>query len=244
MTEWSKNNKEASYKIAQFVLEEEPMSAPSIYIFDAYGTLFDVHAAVRRHADRLGPDSANFSELWRTKQLEYSWVRGLMGAYRDFWHLTEEALDFAFAKFPDIDRTVRSDLLAAYHQLEAYSEVGSVLEALKAQGHQLGILSNGSPAMLEAAVAGNGLSDFFDHVLSVEPIRTFKTKPETYDLVTTAFRCFPEAVSFQSSNRWDIAGATSYGFRAVWINRTGQPDEYGDLAPQASLKDLNGLTSL
>ena len=109
-----------------------------------------------------------------------------------------------------------------------------VLEGLKARGSQLAILSNGSPAMLEAAVTGNGLEDLFDHILSVEEIRTFKTKPETYDLVTTAFRCFPDAVSFQSSNRWDIAGATTYGFRTVWINRSNQPDEYGDLAPMPS----------
>lgn len=220
------------------------MSAHSIYVFDAYGTLFDVHAAVRRHASRLGPNAASFSEIWRTKQLEYSWVRGLIGAYRDFWLLTEEALDYAFTKFPEIDQSVRSDLLAAYHELEAYQEVRAVLEALKAEGHQLGILSNGSPAMLEAAVSGNGLTDLFDHILSVEPIRTFKTKRETYELVTTAFRCFPDVVSFQSSNRWDIAGATDFGFRSVWINRTGQPDEYTDLAPAAVLKDLSGLNLL
>lgn len=220
------------------------MPTPSIFVFDAYGTLFDVHAAVRKYADRLGPDAANFSEVWRTKQLEYSWVRGLIGAYRDFWLLTEEALDYAFSKFPHIDPTVRADLLSAYHKLEAYSEVRSVLKALKAQGHQLGILSNGSPVMLEAAVAGNGLSDLLDHVLSVDPIRTFKTKRETYELVTTAFRCFPDVVSFQSSNRWDIAGATDFGFRSVWINRTGQPDEYMDLAPAAQLGDLNGLLKL
>lgn len=217
------------------------MPAPSIFVFDAYGTLFDVHAAVRKHADKLGPKADSFSELWRTKQLEYSWVRGLIGVYRDFWTLTEEALDFAFSKFPDIAQDIRADLLSAYHELDAYGEVRPVLQSLKAQGHQLGILSNGSPAMLEAAVAGNGLSDLFDHVLSVEPIRTFKTKRETYDLVTAAFRCLPEAVSFQSSNRWDIAGAANYGFRTIWINRTGQPDEYADLAPQASLKDLHGL---
>ena len=218
--------------------------ASSIYVFDAYGTLFDVHSAVRRYADDLGPNAALLSEIWRAKQLEYSWVRALMGRYADFWQLTEQALDFAFEKVPDANRSKRADLLAAYHELEAYQEVRLVLESLKERGAQLAILSNGSTAMLDAAVKGNDLEDLLDHVLSVDKIGTFKTKSETYDLVTTAFRCFPDAVSFQSSNRWDIAGATAYGFRTVWINRTDQPEEYRDLAPAAQLRDLNGLLNL
>ncbi len=219
-------------------------SACSIYVFDAYGTLFDVHAAVRAHEASVGPDAAQFSDLWRAKQLEYSWVRSLMNQYQDFWSLTEQALDYAFAKFPHINQSCRGDLLSAYHKLAAYEEVRLVLEGLKARGHQLAILSNGSPSMLAAAVEGNGLDDLFDHVLSVDPIGTFKTKSETYDLVTTAFRCFADTVSFQSSNRWDIAGATAYGFRTVWINRTGLPDEYADQPPAAQLADLNGLLTL
>ncbi|MCT4654881.1 MAG: haloacid dehalogenase type II [Cohaesibacter sp.] len=216
----------------------------AVYVFDAYGTLFDVHAAVRKHADALGPNSALLSEIWRAKQLEYSWVRSLMGKYKDFWTLTEEALDFAFDKVPDADRSKREELLAAYHKLEAYPEVRVVLEQLKAQGKSLAILSNGSPAMLEAAVEGNGLSDLLDHVLSVDELHTYKTSEAVYDLVGTVFRAFPEAVSFQSSNRWDIAGASAYGFRTVWINRTAQPDEYRDLSPAAQLHDLNGLLML
>ena len=216
----------------------------SIFVFDAYGTLFDVHSAVRKHADALGPNAQALSDIWRSKQLEYSWVHALMEEYVDFWALTERALDFAFSKFPDIDRSKRADLLAAYEQLDAYPEVRSILEQLKARGASLAILSNGSPAMLSSAVERNGLSDLLDHVLSVDEIRTFKTKPATYDLVTTAFRCFPNAVSFQSSNRWDIAGATAYGFQTVWINRTSQPDEYRDFAPSAQLKDLSGLLNI
>ncbi|MCV6546096.1 MAG: haloacid dehalogenase type II [Cohaesibacter sp.] len=216
----------------------------SVYVFDAYGTLFDVHAAVRKHEQDLGPNAAFLSEIWRSKQLEYSWVRGLMGRYRDFWSLTEEALDYAFAKVPDADQSKRAELLDAYFSLEAYPEVRSVLEALKAQGKDLAILSNGSPDMLKAAVEGNGLQDLFDHVLSVDELRTYKTAKEVYELVGTVFRAFPETVSFQSSNRWDIAGATAYGFRTVWVNRTSQPDEYKDLAPSAQLKDLEGLLFL
>ncbi|WP_319533674.1 haloacid dehalogenase type II [uncultured Cohaesibacter sp.] len=213
----------------------------SVYVFDAYGTLFDVHSAVRQHADRIGDQASRLSEIWRAKQLEYSWTRSLMERYQDFWSLTEQALDFAFDKVPDVDRSVRAELLDAYQSLSAYAEVRQVLEGLKARGVQVAILSNGSPAMLESAVAGNDLGDLFDAVLSVDPIRTFKTSKQAYDLVTTTFRCFPETVSFQSSNRWDIAGASAYGFRCIWINRAGEPDEYRDLAPVGQLKDLKGL---
>ncbi|KXF78300.1 haloacid dehalogenase [Paramesorhizobium deserti] len=215
--------------------------AYSTYIFDAYGTLFDVHAAVRRHADRIGPDGQLLSELWRAKQLEYSWVRTLMGAYADFWTLTEQALDFALAKVPSADRTLREALLEAYWHLDCYPEVPGVLKALKARGARLAILSNGSQAMLEAAAKSAALDIVLDEIFSVETIRRFKTDPDVYDLVTTEWRLYPDAISFQSSNRWDIAGATKFGFRTVWINRSNQPDEYFDYAPSLILPDLKQL---
>jgi len=214
------------------------------YVFDAYGTLFDVHAAVRRHIEAVGPDATAFSDLWRAKQLEYSWTRALMGRYRDFWRLTEEALDFCFGKFPSADQSLKPMLLDAYMHLDAYPEVHRVLKQLKDQGMRLAILSNGSPKMLEAAVQSAGLETILDDIFSVDALKTFKSKPEVYDMVTTAYRIFPEAVSFQSSNRWDIAGAQAFGFRCVWINRMGQPEEYKDLKPAAVLKDLDGLIGL
>ncbi len=213
----------------------------SAYVFDAYGTLFDVHAAVRRNAERIGPDGPQLSELWRAKQLEYSWVRALMGAYVDFWQLTEQALDYAFDKFPSADRSLRADLLDAYWRLDCYPEVPSVLKALKDGGARLAILSNGSPAMLEAAVKSAALDQVLDDVISVDPLRTFKTSPQVYDSVATAWRVYPDRISFQSSNRWDIAGATRFGFRTVWINRSGQPDEYRDFSPARILPDLRAL---
>lgn len=216
----------------------------SVYVFDAYGTLFDVHAAVRKHSTAVGPDATQLSEIWRQKQLEYSWVRGLMDKYVDFWALTEQALDFAFAKTPSADRSTRDDLLSAYATLDAYPEVPAMLKALKDGGARTGILSNGAPSMLDSAVSSAGLGDLLDAVLSVDELRVFKTDQRTYDMVTTEFRVFPEAVSFQSSNRWDIAGATQFGFRTVWINRTNQPDEYTDLAPSAVLASLEGLTEI
>lgn len=213
----------------------------SAYVFDAYGTLFDVHAAVRRHAEKIGPDGQALSEIWRAKQLEYSWTRTLMGAYADFWRLTEQALDFALKKVPSADPALRGDLLDAYWHLDCYPEVPAVLKALKADGARLAILSNGSPAMLAAAVKSAALDQVLDDVFSVDAIRRFKTDPAVYDMVTTSWRIYPNAASFQSSNRWDVAGAAKFGFRTVWVNRGGQPDEYPDLAPDLILPSLEGL---
>ena len=197
--------------------------ACSVFAFDAYGTLFDVHAAVRRHAAALGPDAAQISALWRAKQLEYTWVRTIAARYRDFWALTEQSLDFALAAFPSADKTLRSTLLDAYRRLDCYPEVPELIRALKQQGKQLAILSNGTPDMLGSAVAAAGLDGCFDAILSVDAVGAYKTDPRVYELVTTRFRVYPEAVSFQSSNRWDIAGAAAYGLRTVWINRLGAP---------------------
>jgi 2-haloacid dehalogenase len=213
------------------------------YVFDAYGTLFDVHAAVRRHADKIGPDGQLLSETWRAKQLEYSWVRTLMGTYVDFWQLTEQALDFAFRKVPTADPSLKATLLDAYWRLDCYPEVPAVLKALKASGARLAILSNGSPEMLEAAVKSAALDQVLDDIYSVDLVRRFKTDPSVYDMVATGWRLYPAAVSFQSSNRWDIAGATKFGFRTVWINRSNQPEEYRDFPPSLILPSLETLVS-
>lgn len=216
----------------------------AVYVFDAYGTLFDVHAAVRKFSGPIGPDADRLSALWRTKQLEYSWNRALSGRYRDFWQLTEDALRYAFAKVPSAPRDLAGDLLDAYRRLDAYPEVIDVLAALKRGGASTAILSNGSPAMLEMAVDAARIGELLDDVLSVDALATYKPAPAVYELVTTRFRVFADAVSFQSSNRWDIAGASAFGFRTVWINRTGEPDEYADMPPLATLSSLVGLETI
>lgn len=213
----------------------------SAFVFDAYGTLFDVHSAVSRHSALVGPDAARVSEIWRNKQLEYSWTRTAMGRYRDFWSLTEEALDFALAIVPGANAKAKPQLMKAYETLDCYREVREVLQSLKERGHSLAILSNGSPAMLESAVKSARLAELLDDVFSVHQLKKFKTVPETYALVTERYGIAPEGISFQSSNRWDIAGAAAFGFRCNWINRAGQPDEYADLPPVAQLQDLRGL---
>jgi 2-haloacid dehalogenase len=218
-----------------------PESHRHVAIFDAYGTLFDVHAAVARHAGAVGPDAAALSETWRAKQLEYSWVLGLMGRHAPFWDLTEQALDHALARYPEVDRALRAPLLDAYRDLAAYPEVPGTLRALRAAGWRTAILSNGDAGMLERAVVSAGLGEHLDAVLSVEAARTFKTDPAAYRLATAHFAVAPEAVLFASSNRWDVAGAAAFRFRPVWVNRKGLPDEYPDFPPERVVRSLDAL---
>jgi 2-haloacid dehalogenase len=214
------------------------------YVFDAYGTLFDVHAAIARHRAVAGPDADRFSELWRSKQLEYTWTHTLASRYADFWTLTQRALDYCFERFPSVDRGLRGALLDAYLKLDAYPDARAVLRELKARGERTAILSNGAPAMLASAVEAAGLASELDAVLSVDRLRMFKPRPEVYALATAEFSCRPAEVAFVSSNRWDAMGATAFGFRAVWINRMRAPDEYADCPPAATVSDLSGLLSL
>jgi len=220
------------------------VTKPMLYVFDAYGTLFDVHSAVARCHALVGPQADRLSDIWRTKQLEYTWTRSLMGAYRDFAALTEEALDFAAARCGGISAEAREKLLSAYETLDAFPDVAPTLKALKARGAKLVILSNGTPAMLDSAVRSAGLADLLDTSISVAEVGVFKTDFRVYERVGALYGVAPGAVSFQSSNRWDIAGAVKFGFRSVWINRGKAPDEYRDMRPAATLDGLAGLLNL
>jgi 2-haloacid dehalogenase len=214
-----------------------------VYVFDAYGTLFNVHAAIGRHRDACGPDADRLSDLWRAKQLEYTWTLTLAGVYEDFWVLTERALDYALARFPSVDRAIKPKLLEAYFELGAFPDARPALETLKARGHPTAILSNGSPKMLAAAVSAARMEDALDQVLSVDTIRIYKPRPEVYALVTNAFSVAPHDVTFVSSNRWDIMGAVAFGFRGIWLNRAGLPDEYPAQAPFQIITDMAALSS-
>ena len=213
----------------------------SIFVFDAYGTLFDVHAALRRFSDRAGPDADRMSEIWRVKQLEYSWTLTMAGHYAPFWTLTERALDFALARVPSVDKALKPQLLQAYFNLEAFPDARTALRTLKSKGHKTGILSNGSPDMLDGAVDGANVRNDLDAILSVDVLKMFKPRPEVYALVTERFNCKPGDVTFVSSNRWDVMAAVSVGFHAQWINRAKYPDEYPDFAPERVLSDLTAL---
>src|SRR5690242_11091901 len=214
------------------------------FVFDAYGTLFDVHAAIARHRDAAGPEADRFSEIWRTKQLEYAWMLSAAGHYADFWTLTERALDYAFARCPTVDRALRARLLDAYFRLDAFPDARAALGALRAKGMRTAILSNGSPRMLEGAVTAASIGADLDAVLSVDAIRIYKPQPAVYAMVTERFGVAPAEVAFVSSNRWDVMGATAFGFRCVWVNRANVPDEYPEFAPVAVVRDLASLPTL
>jgi 2-haloacid dehalogenase len=213
-----------------------------LYVFDAYGTLFDVHAAAERQKDSIGPKWKELSLIWRAKHLEYTWVYSLAGKQAMFWMLAQRSLDHAIQVVGGgISTEVRANLLRAYRAMDPYPEARDVLSALKARGDRLVILSNGDADMLTDAVRAAKLDGMFDAVISVVSAGTFKPSPKVYQLVIGRFGGTPAEVSFQSSNRWDIAGARAFGFHCVWINRSGAPDEYPDLPPNRTVRDLRAL---
>jgi 2-haloacid dehalogenase len=214
----------------------------NVFVFDAYGTLFNLHAAAERHSRAIGPKWQQLSQTWRTKHIEYTWVHSLSQRPATFWDLAQKSLDYAIASIGDaVSAEVRGKLFAAFRTMDAYPEVAEVLAGLKERGARLAILSNGDPDMLDDAVRAAKLENLFDAVLSVAAAGIFKPAPAVYRLATERFDCAPGDISFQSSNRWDIAGAKAFGFHAVWINRTGAPDEYPGLRPDRVVRDLRGL---
>jgi 2-haloacid dehalogenase len=213
-------------------------------VFDAYGTLFDVHSAVGRLQPQIGAKAAELSQLWRTKQLEYSWLRALMGRHADFWQVTGDALDHALTRLAIEPEPIRAALMDAYLQLRAYPEVPDVLARLRAAGLKLAVLSNGEPRMLDAAVRNAGLGDLLDAVLSVEEVGVFKPDPRVYQLAVDRLAVPADRISFQSSNAWDVNGAATFGLRPVWINRFGAPAERLPGSAEHELGDLSGLPGL
>lgn len=213
-------------------------------VFDAYGTLFDFNSAVARHRTVIGPKADALSEMWRVKQIQYTWLRNSMGAYAPFWQVTGEALDHCLAAHGIADRSVREKLMSAYLALDPFPEVPAMLDSLKRAGKRLAILSNGNPEMLDPMVKASGLADRFEAVLSVDDAKVFKVDPRTYQLVEKKLGVKPSKVCFLSSNCWDAHGAAHFGFNVLWVNRAGAPDDNlpGTLAGQ--LKDLSGLPAV
>jgi 2-haloacid dehalogenase len=214
------------------------------FVFDAYGTLFDVHAAIARHREQCGVDADRLSELWRAKQLEYTWTLTLAGRYEDFWTLTRRALDFAMARYPSVPQALKPALLDAYFSLDAFPDAAPCLGALRQRGQRTALLSNGSPQMLAAAVDGARMRPLLDAVFSVDAIRLYKPRREVYALAADGLAAAPEDIVFVSSNRWDVMGAAEFGFAAVWVNRGGMPDEYEESPPMQVIAGLSALPDL
>ena len=201
-------------------------------VFDAYGTLFDVHS-VASLAEQLFPGKGDaLSQLWRQKQLEYSWLRAMAGRYKPFWDITRDALRFSAERLGlPLSAESEQRLMNQYSSLSAFPENLAALRALKAAGLPLGILSNGNREMIEVSVRSAGMTGLFDHLLSSQEVKTFKTMDRLYALAPEAFGCRPREILFVSSNCWDAVGSRWYGFTSFWINRTGAPLDRLDTAP-------------
>jgi len=214
-------------------------------VFDAYGTLFDISSALASSRKRLGAQADALSELWRRKQLEYTWLRSLMRKHADFWQVTQDALDYSMDSLKISDAALRRDLMEAYLRLTCYPDAPEALNALKRAGLKTAILSNGTPAMLQAAVESSRLAGLVDVLLSVEEVGVFKPDPRVYNLAVARLSVSPEEISYQSSNAWDAAGAASFGFRVVWINRFAQrPERLPSAVSAAELGSLSDLPHL
>ena len=218
-------------------------------VFAAYGTLFYKSAAARIAAEEPGRGAlaavqVALAEDWRRKQLEYSWLRAVTGDHVPFWQVTKDALDWSMERHGLDDLELRERLLALYWELAPYREVPFMLAHLKARGMQVAILSNGNPDMLDGAVDHSGLRSYFDAILSVEEVGIFKPSSRVYDLVGERFGCTPEEVLFMSSNGWDAAGAANYGFRTVWLNRAGLPQDRLMAEPAHVLSEFSAIPEL
>ncbi len=215
-------------------------ATPEHFVFDAFGTLFDVHSVAREHAAALGPNWLRLSEIWRNKQLEYTWIHAGLNEHIPFREITRQSLQYAL-RIMSLDQGIAPRLLESYQRLAVFPEVHSVLRALKARGAKLAILSNGDMDMLDDIVENANLAGVFDAVISARVAGTFKPVPKVYALATDVFKVKPEAITFLSSNRWDIAGAASFGFQTIWVNRAGNPDEYPHLPAGKTVRDLAPL---
>ncbi len=219
----------------------KPAMKVSACVFDAYGTLFDIGSVARGAQDALGERWQALSDLWRTKQLQYTWLRGLGGRHADFWQVTGDALDFSLATLGIRDEGLRTRLMELYLRIAAYPEVPAMLAELKSRGIKLAILSNGSPRMLAAAVDNSGIAKYFDAVLSVEEVGVFKPHPSVYGLAPARLGVANEDICFLSSNGWDAFSAKAFGFRVLWCNRFGQAPERIPSTPDGEIADLSQL---
>ncbi|MGE0573117.1 MAG: haloacid dehalogenase type II [Reyranella sp.] len=231
-------------RIPREKIMSKDLAGIELCVFDAYGTLFDFNSAVARHRTAIGPSADALSDLWRSKQIQYTWLRNGMGAYAEFWQVTGEALDHCLAVHGITDPGVRQKLMGAYLALDPFLEVPATLETLRRAGKRLAILSNGNPAMLAPMVEASGLSDRFEAVLSVDEAGVFKPDPRVYRLVEARSGVKPAHVCFLSSNCWDAHGAAHFGFQTVWVNRACAPDDRLPGRLSGEIADLSLLPAL
>jgi 2-haloacid dehalogenase len=225
-------------------MTSRPLPGVRACVFDAYGTLFDFAAAARGCRDVLGDRIDQLTLLWRDKQLQYTWLRALQDRHVDFWQVTGDALDFALETLVIDKPGLRDRLMQLYLTLDPFPEVPALLSALKAAGLKTAILSNGSPAMLDAVVAGAKLKGLLDAVLSVEEVGVYKPHPKVYALAVERLGVPASAIAFQSSNAWDAYAASAIGMQVVWCNRYDQRRERLPGAPDREVRSLSELPAL
>ncbi len=212
-------------------------------IFDAYGTLFDVNSAAEKCKDKIGKKWENFSNYWRTTQLEYTWLRNLMGRHKDFWQITEDSLDKSMKVF-EIDSSMKIDLLNLYKILSTFPEVKDALNTLKEKKYKLAILSNGTPSLLNELVKSNNLDNIFDDVFSIEEVKAYKPDPKVYNIPIKKYQIQKNEVAYLSANTWDVSAGGNYGFNPIWVNRNNNIFDNLDFKPVNEIKNLKDINNL
>ncbi len=211
-------------------------------IFDAYGTLFDVNSAAEKCKDKIGDKWEPFANFWRTTQLEYTWLRSLMGRHKNFWQITEDSLDKSMKAFK-IEFSMRDELLDLYKVLSPFKEVQETLKTLKEKKLKLAILSNGTPSLLNELVKSNNLENLFDDIFSIEEVGIYKPNSKVYDMPVKKYKIRKDEIAFLSANTWDVSGGGNYGYQAVWVNRNNNIFDNLDFKPKLEIKNLSGLLS-
>ena len=209
-------------------------------IFDAYGTLFDVNSAAEKCKDKIGDKWEPFANFWRTTQLEYTWLRSLMGRHKDFWQVTEDSLDKSMKAF-NIDSSMKNELLNLYKILSPYKEVSETLKTLKEKKFKLAILSNGTPSLLNELVKSNNLDNLFDDIFSIEEVGVYKPSSKVYDIPIKKYQIEKSEVAFLSANTWDVSGGGNYGYQSIWVNRNNNIFDNLDYEPKNQIKNLKDL---
>jgi len=212
-------------------------------IFDAYGTLFDVNSAAEKCKSKIGDKWEDFANYWRKTQLEYTWLRSLMGRHKDFWQITEDSLDKSMKAFK-IDIEMKNELLDLYKILSPYSEVKETLKKLKEKKYKLAILSNGTPSLLNELVKSNDLKNLFDDIFSIEEVKIYKPSSKVYDMPVKKYNIKKEEVAFLSANTWDVSGGGNYGFTSFWVNRNNNIFDNLDYKPKYQITGLNQLLDI
>ena len=212
-------------------------------IFDAYGTLFDVNSAAEKCKNKIGNKWGNFANYWRTTQLEYTWLRSLMGKHKDFWKITEDSLDKSMKAYK-IDNSMKNELLDLYKILSPFPEVRDTLNKLKERNYKLAILSNGTPSLLNELVKSSNMQNLFNDIFSVEEVGIFKPSSQVYDIPIKKYNIQKDQIAFLSANTWDVSGGGNYGYNSIWINRNNNIFDNLDYEPKKKVSKLNELLDI